>query len=259
MSLVAVVALAGCSGDPAGAKRATSSTNTTTSSSTTTTTPSVADTTTTTTLPADESLTAQAIVPRLSVFNSPNSPTPARVLDNPWLADPSQLGSAVPQVFLVESHRPDGWVQVLLPIRPNGSSGWVRGTDVRLSPVAFKLRVELAAHRLTVFDRGTAVYSGPVADGAPDTPTPVGQYYIRVLIQALDPNTAYGPYAYGLSSYSDALTSFDGGDAEIGLHGNDDASVLGESVTHGCVRIDNSEITRLAGMLPLGTPVDIEP
>ena len=94
-------------------------------------------------------------------------------------------------------------------------------------------------------------------NGAPGTPTPTGHYYIRVLIKAPNPNTVYGPYAYGLSSHSDALSSFEGGDAEIGIHGNDDASVLGGSVTHGCIRIDNAEITRLAGMLPLGTPVDI--
>jgi lipoprotein-anchoring transpeptidase ErfK/SrfK len=215
--------------------------------------------TTTTTVPAYESLTAQAIVPHLVVYRSPNAHTPARVLDNPWLVDPSQPATAVPQVFLVEARRPDGWVRVLLPVRPNGSSGWVRATDVTLSPVTFKVRVQLGVHRLTVFDHGQVVYRGPVADGAPATPTPVGRYYVRVLIKAPDPNTVYGPYAYGLSSHSDALTSFDGGDAEIGIHGNDDASVLGESVTHGCIRIDNTEITALAGTLPLGTPVDIEP
>ena len=53
------------------------------------------------------------------------------------------------------------------------------------------------------------------------------------------------------------LSSFDGGDAEIGLHGNDDASVLGDNVTHGCIRMDNAEITKLAALLPLGTPVDV--
>jgi lipoprotein-anchoring transpeptidase ErfK/SrfK len=82
---------------------------------------------------------------------------------------------------------------------------------------------------------------------------------IRVLIKAPNPNTVYGPYAYGLSSHSDTLTSFNGGDGEIGIHGNNDASVLGHNITHGCIRIDNAEITRLAGKLPLGTPVDIEP
>ena len=214
--------------------------------------------TTTTTVPAYVSLTAQANVAHLSVYDHPNAQAPAQVLDNPWLVDPSRPSSSVPQVFLVESRRA-GWVHVLLPVRPNGTSGWVRAADVTLSPVVFKIRVELGTHRITVFSRGARIYTGPVADGAPNTPTPVGHYYIRVLIKAPDPNTVYGPYAYGLSSHSDALASFDGGDAEIGIHGNNDASVLGTSVTHGCIRIDNDEIARLASTLPLGTPVDIQP
>ena len=78
-----------------------------------------------------------------------------------------------------------------------------------------------------------------------------------MLVKAPDPNTVYGPYAYGLSSHSDALASFDGGDAEIGIHGNNDASVLGHDASHGCIRMDNQAITRLAFLLPLGTPVDV--
>ena len=86
---------------------------------------------------------------------------------------------------------------------------------------------------------------------------PIGQFSIRVLVRAIDPTTVYGPYAYGLSSHSETLETFNGGDAEIGIHGNNDASVLGSNVTHGCVRIDNDAITMLSRQLPLGTPVDI--
>jgi lipoprotein-anchoring transpeptidase ErfK/SrfK len=78
-----------------------------------------------------------------------------------------------------------------------------------------------------------------------------------VKIRAVDPSTAYGPYAWGLSSHSDALETFNGGDAEIGIHGNNDASVLGHNVTHGCVRMDNDAITALTETITLGTPVDI--
>ena len=254
VTLVAAVVLAGCAGSratvgntrPSPATRAREPTRTTFAA-------------TTTTLPAYAALVAQATVPHVSVFDAPNAGTPARVLDNPWLADPSQPNTAVPQVFLVESRRADGWVKVLLPIRPNGSTGWVRTSDVTLSQVAYSVRVQLRTHRITVLDDGAVLYTGPIADGAPNTPTPVGHYYIRVLIKAPDPNTVYGPYAYGLSSHSDVLTSFEGGDGETGIHGNDDASVLGSSVTHGCIRMDNAEITRLASILPLGTPVNIQP
>lgn len=208
-------------------------------------------------LPPGVSLVAQATVPHLAVFEHPGATRPTRVLDNPWTVDPGVPTSTVPQVLLVETRRADGWLQVLLPVRPNGTTGWVRTTDVSVSQVAFRVRVELAAHRITVFDHDRVLYRGQVAVGTHATPTPTGRYFIRVLIKAPDPNTVYGPYAYGLSSHSDALATFAGADAEIGIHGNNDASVLGQDVTHGCIRMDNAEITKLADILPLGTPVDV--
>jgi hypothetical protein len=96
-----------------------------------------------------------------------------------------------------------------------------------------------------------------VAIGDGETPTPIGEYYVRVKIKAIDPSTVYGPYAWGLSSHSDVLDTFNGGDGEIGIHGNNDSSVLGRDITHGCVRMDNDAITELTKTVTLGTPVDI--
>jgi lipoprotein-anchoring transpeptidase ErfK/SrfK len=208
-------------------------------------------------LPAYASLVAVAIGPQVTVYDRPAPSAAKRSFPNPWSVDPSRPAAVEQQVFLVEDRRPNGWVQVLLPVRPNGSSGWVRDTNVAIHAVTYSVKVELHSRQITVFDRGAVLYRGAVAIGKPSTPTPTGRYYVRVLIQAPNPHTIYGPYAYGLSSHSNALSSFDGGDAEIGLHGNDDASVLGDNVTHGCIRMDNAEITKLAALLPLGTPVDI--
>jgi lipoprotein-anchoring transpeptidase ErfK/SrfK len=210
--------------------------------------------------------TVKPAVTKVDVFNKPSANEPARQFDNPWLYDPTVPTSKVPQVFLVKQQRPDGWVQVLLPVRPNGSTGWVKAADVTLTPNPFRIKVALAAHTITVNNGSQVIYTGPVAIGAtnpplPDvgkpTPTPTGDYYLRILLQAPDPNTVYGPYAYGLSSHSDSLDEFAGGDAEIGIHGNNDASVLGTDATHGCIRMDNDAITMLAKQLPLGTPVTV--
>jgi lipoprotein-anchoring transpeptidase ErfK/SrfK len=202
-------------------------------------------------------LVAKATVRLLNVYDAPNAPAPARQLENPWVVDPAFPDQTVPQVFLVQESRPDGWVRVLLPVRPNGSSGWVRKSDVEIAVTDYHVRVDLAAHTITVTKGDQQLYSGPVAIGTAATPTPPGEYYVRVKIKAVDPTTVYGPYAWGLSSHSDALDTFNGGDAEIGIHGNNDASVLGHDVTHGCVRMDNGAITMLSNDLPLGTPVDI--
>jgi lipoprotein-anchoring transpeptidase ErfK/SrfK len=208
-------------------------------------------------LPAYASRVAVAVGAEVSVYDRPALAAAKRSFPNPWSVDPSRPAAVEQQVFLVENQRADGWVQVLLPVRPNGSSGWVRAANVAIHVVTYSVKVELHSRQITVSDRGAVLYRGAVAIGKPSTPTPTGRYYVRVLIQAPNPHTIYGPYAYGLSSHSNALSSFDGGDAEIGLHGNDDASVLGDDVTHGCIRMDNAEITKLAALLPLGTPVDI--
>jgi lipoprotein-anchoring transpeptidase ErfK/SrfK len=207
--------------------------------------------------------TVKPEVTKVSIYDEPGASTAARVLDNPWLYDADVPTSTVPQVFLVKSQR-TGWVQVLLPVRPNGSTGWVKASDVTLAGNPFRIDVSLGQHTITVHKGNDVIYTGPVAVGATDpplpdvgkpTPTPTGEYYLRILLQAPDPNTVYGPFAYGLSSHSDSLDQFAGGDAEIGIHGNNDASVLGTNATHGCIRMDNDAITMLSKQLPLGTPV----
>jgi lipoprotein-anchoring transpeptidase ErfK/SrfK len=203
---------------------------------------------------------------KVNVYDSPGAKTATREFDNPWLYDPAVPTSKVPQVFLVKQQRADGWVQVLLPVRPNGSMGWVKSDDVTLTPNPYSIDVELSKHTITVHNGSQVIYSGPIAIGATDpplsdvghpTPTPTGEYYLRVLLQNPDPTSVYGPYAYGLSSHSETLDTYAGGDAEVGIHGNNDASVLGTDATHGCIRMDNDAITTLAKQLPLGTPVSV--
>jgi lipoprotein-anchoring transpeptidase ErfK/SrfK len=206
-------------------------------------------------LPTYDSLVATATSASVPVYPSPAVSVPSQTFPNPWLLN-NDPHLQVPLVFSV-IQRQGAWLQVLLPIRPNGSSGWVRASDVALTTDRYRVEVGLAAHQITVYDANSVLYQGPVAVGAAATPTPTGRYFTRVLMKAPDPTTVYGPYAYGLSGYSPTLQTFEGSDAEVGIHGNNDASVLGQSISHGCVRMDNAEITKLSSILPLGTPVQI--
>jgi lipoprotein-anchoring transpeptidase ErfK/SrfK len=192
----------------------------------------------------------------LEVFDAPNATPATNLFPNPWFVNDDPK-AAVPLVFHVEDRRPDGWVHVLLPIRPNGSSGWVRESEVILTPTLFRITVELGAHRLRVYRDRAVVLEDSVAVGAAATPTPTGRFYIRALLKAPRPGSVYGPFAYALSGYSEVLQTFNGGDAEFGIHGNDDESKLGTDASHGCVRMSNDGITTLTAMLPLGTPVEI--
>jgi hypothetical protein len=163
-----------------------------------------------------------------------------------------------PQVLAVLG-RPTatGWLHVELPVRPNGSLGWIPAAGVTLSQTSYHVFVNLQARNLVVTSAGRPLLSAPVAVGKPSTPTPPGQTYLWELIRPDNPQGAYGPYIFGLGWFSDAYAIFNGGDAQIGMHGQDEPWSLGQAVSHGCVRLPNDVITRLAGLLPLGTPVTI--
>jgi lipoprotein-anchoring transpeptidase ErfK/SrfK len=211
---------------------------------------------TTTTLPPGVSLIAEATQPQVAVYDSPGAPAPARTFENPWLLN-GEADKAIPQVFLVEEQRQDGWLKIQLPERPNGSTGWVRQSEMKVTQNPYRLEINLTDRKIKVLERAEVRYEGDVAIGKSETPTPIGKYFIRVLLQTPNPNSVYGPFAYGLSAHSEVLTEFNGGDGETGVHGNNDKSVLGKAVTAGCIRMDNEEITRLSKILPLGTPVEI--
>lgn len=191
---------------------------------------------------------ATSVVRRLPVHTGVGGPV------SRTLADPQPSGA--PLVLLVVSRAP-GWLQVQLPVRPNGTTGWVLASDVRVSGLRYRLDVHLAAHRLDVLDRGALLRSYPIGVGTRDTPTPGGTFYLKELLRPPAPDGPYGPYAYGLSGFSNRLTSFAGGDGVIGIHGTDDPSAVGRDVSHGCIRLRNDDITALTRLLPLGTPVRI--
>lgn len=167
-------------------------------------------------------------------------------------AHPTETGA--PLTFLVV-HEEDGWVEVQLPVRPNGTTGWVPTDAVELAAVPYELTVSTADNELTLLREGIPIRTFSVATGTGDTPTPTGTYYLTELLAPTNPG--YGPFAYGLSAYSDVLNEFGGGPGQIGLHGTDDEGTIGQDVSHGCIRMANADITALTQLLPLGTPIVI--
>lgn len=164
--------------------------------------------------------------------------------------------SGAPLVFMLDVEQGE-WLRVHLPARPNGSTGWVRRADVTVRGVTYRVDVARAAHELRLYERDVLVRTFPVGIGTRRTPTPGGTFYLKELLTPPDPEGDYGPYAYGLSGFSNVLTSFNGGDGVIGIHGTNAPSSIGRDVSHGCIRMRNADITYLAQRLPLGTPVRI--
>ena len=150
-----------------------------------------------------------------------------------------------------------GWLETYLPERPNEITGWVPQTDVTLATDADHIIVSLGARHVTLYRDGRQVYQASVAVGSPDSPTPMGRFFVTEVLKLTDPGDAYGPYALGLSGFSNTYYSFDGGPGQIAIHGTNQPQVIGGYASHGCVRLTNPDITTLATQVPAGTPVDI--
>jgi lipoprotein-anchoring transpeptidase ErfK/SrfK len=185
------------------------------------------------------------------VLDAPAAPAPSRTLSNP-----NEDGA--PRVFLVKSQQGD-WLEVQVPVRPNGTRGWIRASDVTLSQHRWRIQVEVAANRLTVWNGRDVFLQEAVAVGTGGTPTPTGDFYVTELLKPDDPGGPYGPFAFGLSAFSDVLKTFAGGPGVIGLHGTNNSASIGRAVSHGCIRMTNASITKLAQNMPVGTPISIVP
>ena len=183
------------------------------------------------------------------VHRDPTASSPVTVR----LPESTPLGS--PRVFLVRTVLP-GWVQVLLPTRPNGGSGWVAAVDVRVETVNDLVTVELAARRLSLVLDGRTLATTNIAVGSAANPTPTGRFFVTDRVRPPDPGGTYGAFALGLSGHSDTLSEFGSGDGQIGIHGTNDPGSIGKAVSHGCIRVP-AEVAAMLERVPLGTPVVI--
>ena len=163
-----------------------------------------------------------------------------------------------PEVYLVLRRwtDPEGsaWLKVRIPMRPNGQEGWVPQSALgRLHRVRTRLVVDRRDLRAVLYRRGRAVWRSGIGIGKPSTPTPAGRFWIREAIEVPDARAGFGPWAFGTSAYS-SLTDWPGGGV-VGIHGTDRPQLLPGRPSHGCIRLPNREIRRLADLMPLGTPV----
>ena len=170
-----------------------------------------------------------------------------------------QTEDGPPEVYpVLRSRRVKGalWLQVRIPGRPNGRKGWVRREALSsLKVVRTSLRVNRQTLRATLYRRGRKVWSSPIGVGKASTPTPAGRFWIRERLANFGGNGAYGPWAFGTSAYSQ-LSEWPGGGV-IGMHGTNEPGLIPGRPSHGCIRVPNAAIRRLAKLMPVGTPLRI--
>jgi hypothetical protein len=203
-------------------------------------------------LPASGELLASSVAIRAE----PNAHAPRVRVMHQFRAD-SQF-----QIILAVGARrgTDGrwWYQLSLPGRPNGQRGWVRGDLVDLHRVRNRIVVHVAARTIEVrrVDDAKLLLRGVVAVGKPGAETPIGRdFYVQARFASNDP--FYGPFVLETSAYS-KLSEWPGGGL-AGIHGTSRPDLLGQAVSHGCVRVSNAVDRSLARLAPLGTPIDLVP
>jgi lipoprotein-anchoring transpeptidase ErfK/SrfK len=154
---------------------------------------------------------------------------------------------------------PDGvrWLQVMLPGRPNSSTGWIAQEGTRRLLTGWHIVINLAARQVKVYSEGRTVRTFRAVVGKPSTPTPTGQFFVEETLR-MSASEPGGPFALALSARSDALQEFEGGPGQIALHGRDNlGGTLGAAESHGCVRVGTASIDWLSTRIAPGTPVTI--
>jgi hypothetical protein len=166
----------------------------------------------------------------------------------------------LPEVYPVLGARMDSagrrWLNIRVPKRPNGKTGWVLDEMLgQLYIVKTVLVVDRGKLRATLYKSGKKIWSARVGIGKSGTPTPRGQFWIRERLKGIGGNSVYGPWAFGTSAYSN-LSDWPGGGV-VGIHGTNQPGLIPGRPSHGCIRVRNDKIRLLAKLMPIGTPLSI--
>jgi len=151
------------------------------------------------------------------------------------------------------------WLLVMLPGRPNGSTGWIaqRGTSQLVTP--WRIGVDLTARLVIVYRDGSIVREFRAVIGKPSTPTPTGVFFVEESV-LMPIGQAGGPYALALSARSNVLQEFEGGPGQVAIHGSVKLDApLGTAASFGCIRLANASVDWLSRRIGPGTPVTIYP
>lgn len=186
----------------------------------------------------------------ISIYDSPSGGVKAT------FSNPNKARYNAPLTFMV-LEQSGSWVRVQLPARPNESSGWVKSSDVTIKSTSQRIVVDVSARSVCLFDGADVKVATTAAVGKGATPTPYGTYFIQVVLDTQNPGGAYGPWALGLSAFSNVLYQFGSGDGQIAIHGTNQPNLLGQAVSNGCIRVRNSVITDLARTVDEGVPVEL--
>lgn len=153
----------------------------------------------------------------------------------------------------------DGFWQVRLPWRPNGSTTWVKAEGLEITTTPYLIEIVVSEFKVRLYDHNQLVLEVPAGVGSAPTPTPLGDYYVTMM--APPPGAGYGEQVIALSAHSETIMDWQGsGDAITAIHGpvgsETTISAGGGAFTNGCVRLLIDDLNQFL-VVPPGTPVTI--
>lgn len=205
--------------------------------------------------PTGEFATVIEDIDQLHIFSSPSEESSQlKVLSNPG-------PFTGPRVLETTGQSDNGFIEIVIPILPNKSVGWVLAENVTVSSTNQLIVVDLSDREATLFVDGVMTLSAPIAIGADETPTPVLEAIIDVVwvrnTSEENFSAVYGSNLFGLNQHSEVLQSFDGKRPAIAIHGTPQPELIGSKASNGCIRMRNEDIAAFAQYVTLGTKVQI--
>ena len=119
-----------------------------------------------------------------------------------------------------------------------------------------RIVVSIPDRALAVIENGRVVLKFPVSVGAPENPSPAGEYRVinRVTnpvyyhpgeVIPAGPDNPVGPRWIGLNIKG------------YGIHGTNEPRLIGRDVSHGCIRLRNRDVKRLFARVRVGDAVEL--
>lgn len=176
-------------------------------------------------------------------------------LEYPLLAE-TAFGNRL--ALLVEEFDSSGnWAKVLMPVRPNGTTGWVQTAFFTQESHNYHITIDVSENTVNVYQGDVLLVEQIAVSGRDSRPTPVVRAYIDEKIPGASLSPAYGDWVLSIAAFSEALGTFGGGMPKLALHGTNQPELMGQYVSSGCVRIPNEIVSFIADTVPVGTIVEI--
>jgi lipoprotein-anchoring transpeptidase ErfK/SrfK len=216
-------------------------------------------------VPAGSPSASPAVAARLWIVAKAVAPVRARTLPSATAPVRATFGrrtaNGFPTLFLVNETRDVGgrtWYRVWLPLPPNESRGWIAEGRLATYPTTTKIVIDLSRRRLTVIRGDHELAQFPVAIGSGQYPTPTGFFFVCEKLRPPRPGGPYGVLALSLSAFQPKLSWWAGG-GQVAIHGTNQDQLIGQAVSHGCVRMHDADILKVSELVPSGSPVVIQP